>query len=208
MTNILTNVPEVLKSLVPPPKHELAAKFKDQMLRRCKGQECVKQPVQALNMRASIAEQEATVRRLLGGSSRSQADIDRDIETQMARTHQLKKAIMTKAGLGTNVEPINDGVFQNDILLTTDQADALINAVQNDDPGSVPVQGRAGGRRKRSALFFEEQLVKVGFGFISKQAEKAEKRRFYHLSINSDISSTLIFASVFFNFSSSRQFRI
>lgn len=60
---------------------------------------------------------------------------------------------------------MNDGVFQNDILLTTEQADALINAVNNDEPGTIPVLNRAG-RKKRSSLFFEEQAVKKWSGVI------------------------------------------
>ncbi|CAD5213825.1 unnamed protein product [Bursaphelenchus okinawaensis] len=155
---IFGNVPENLKEIVPKPTHKLSNEQKTAILNKCKGGACLKQPVDVLNRRASIAEHEASVRKLFS-PGKSQTEIDKDIETRFARTHQLKKAILTKSGISSEVEPHNDGVFQNDILLTTEQAEAMINAVNNDDPGTVPVVNR-GGRKKRSSLFFEEQLVK------------------------------------------------
>ncbi|CAD5219811.1 unnamed protein product [Bursaphelenchus xylophilus] len=163
--NIFANVPENLKSLAPQPTHKLNNAQKQSILNKCAGGKCLKQPVDALNRRASIAEHEASIRRLLS-PGRSQSDIDKDIETRFARTHQLKKAIMQKSGLGNEVEPLNDGVFQNDMLLTTEQAEAMINAVNNDDPGTVPVMHSAGKRKKRSSLFFEEQMVKKWPGTV------------------------------------------
>lgn len=52
-------------------------------------------------MRASIAEREAAIARSLGGLDENR--IDRDIEVRMARTQQLKTALLRKAGLDAQV---------------------------------------------------------------------------------------------------------
>lgn len=100
--------------------------------------------------------------------------IDQDVETRMARTQQLKQALLKKAGLDAQVgsqaithkvnrvqfqiDAKDDGVFQNDILLTEDQANRLINEVDSANPNEMAIPGSGGGGRKRSAVFLEENF--------------------------------------------------
>lgn len=100
--NVFGNVPDQLQQSAPRMVHRLKDQNKQAMLNKCQGGVCLKQPVTALNQRAGIAEQEAAVRRLFT-PGRSQTDIDQDIETRLARTQQLKKAILNKAGMGNQV---------------------------------------------------------------------------------------------------------
>ena len=66
---------------------------------RCRGPD-----PQALNLRASIAEREAALIRQLGhGGAADSAHIDQEIETRMARTRQVKQALIARAGLSDHV---------------------------------------------------------------------------------------------------------
>lgn len=49
-------------------------------------------------------------------------------------------------------------MFQNDILLTEDQANRLINQVNNANPNEVVIPGQNAGKGKRSAVYFEENF--------------------------------------------------
>jgi astacin len=55
--------------------------------------------------------------------------VDNDVELRLARTFQVKKALIKKAGLEGKVEPANNGVFQQDILLTEQQSNAILNEI-------------------------------------------------------------------------------
>ncbi|KAI6241988.1 Astacin-like metalloendopeptidase [Aphelenchoides fujianensis] len=159
LRNILANVPKDLVAALPP---ALLANFppgvKNVLLSRCANGACRKQKPENLNLRASIAEREAAIRRSFGGD---QNQIDQEIEIRMARTHQLKKAMLKKAGLDSQIEASDDGVFQNDILLTEDQANRLINQVNNPQAGQMPVPGGGGPRGRRSAVFLEENFARA-----------------------------------------------
>jgi hypothetical protein len=68
----------------------------------CANGKCKKQDAETLNLRASIAEREAALNRALSpGLDHNR--IDQDIEIRMARTHQLKQALLKKAGLDAQV---------------------------------------------------------------------------------------------------------
>lgn len=93
--------------------------------------------------------------------------IDHDVELRLARTHQVKKALLKKAGLDATVEPENDGVFQKDILLTENQANLLINEINSNrvapaPPGAARGRARAAARRhKRNAVFLETNAAQM-----------------------------------------------
>jgi hypothetical protein len=55
-----------------------------------------------LNLRATVAEREAALNRQLSPGL-DQNRIDQDVEVRMARTHQLKQALLRKAGLDAQV---------------------------------------------------------------------------------------------------------
>ncbi|CAJ0934391.1 unnamed protein product, partial [Mesorhabditis belari] len=59
---------------------------------------------------------------------------DDDIELELDRTRQLKKALLEKAELDTDVDPADDGVFDGDLLLTKEQSEYLLNEL---DKGGV-----------------------------------------------------------------------
>lgn len=170
---------------------------------RCRGPD-----PQALNLRASIAEREAALRRQLGGGDMS--NIDQEIETRMARTRQVKQALLARAGLADHVRVlllliddnhnlhnhdfpafrltrvmtafsnrtfcsqrcvrvcVFDGYRHDDqhahkqFICSTlqDQANVLINQINN-GPTNIPSPGGGVRRRhKRSAVFMEENFSK------------------------------------------------
>ncbi|CAD5213821.1 unnamed protein product [Bursaphelenchus okinawaensis] len=146
--NVLANVPEDLRTEVNDnPVYHLSSSERSSMSSSCSYGNCLKQPKSALFDRADIAEHHATVTRFLTDGAGKQ--IDKDVETQFLRTYQLKKAILAKLGLEGKVEAANDGIFQGDILLSIDQADILINAVQNGvDVASYLPSGQGSGYTK------------------------------------------------------------
>ncbi|KAH7705787.1 Protein NAS-10 b [Aphelenchoides avenae] len=158
LQNVLANVPDVLKAFVPAPILGQITAFAKQALLK----------PEALNQRATIAEHEAVVRKVLS-PHKSIDQIDHDVELRLARTHQVKKALLKKAGLDATVEPENDGVFQKDILLTEGQANLLINEINSNrvapaPPGAVRARGRARAaarRHKRNAVFLEQNAAQM-----------------------------------------------
>ncbi|CAD5219815.1 unnamed protein product [Bursaphelenchus xylophilus] len=175
--DVLTNVPSDLRAEVSDGSvYNLKPEERSQINAACSyGAGCLHQPKSALFDRSDIAEHHSTVLRFL--NSGVGKEIDKNVETQFLRTYELKKAIMSKLGLDGKVEPLNDGIFQGDILLSTEQADILLNAVQNDlppiisvpysqqsspsyHPYSHPRSGYGYNRGKRSGIFFEEQFIR------------------------------------------------
>jgi diadenosine tetraphosphatase ApaH/serine/threonine PP2A family protein phosphatase len=58
--------------------------------------------LETLNLRATVAEREAALHRTLSPGL-DQNRIDQDVEVRMARTQQLKQALLRKAGLDAQV---------------------------------------------------------------------------------------------------------
>uniref|UniRef100_A0A7E4W3Z8 Metalloendopeptidase n=1 Tax=Panagrellus redivivus TaxID=6233 RepID=A0A7E4W3Z8_PANRE len=160
LPDVLRGVPDILRNVVPPSiLGQLTEIARNTIKASCAtSRTCKQQRPEILNQRASIAEQESAIHKVFN-KNKAQEDIDRNIETRLARTHQVKQALLKKAGLDKDVEPENDGTFQKDILLTETQANTMlaeIDAAGNEVPtvpGAAPT-GR-GTRRGRSALFLE-----------------------------------------------------
>ena len=55
-----------------------------------------------MNQRATIAEQETQILKIFD-QGKSQSELDTLVETRMARTQQVKKALLKKAGLDNDV---------------------------------------------------------------------------------------------------------
>jgi len=156
LENVLQNVPDNLKNMLPPTLYaQISQAVKGTLLRLCTGGKCKKQDPETLNLRATVAEREAAMSRSLSPGL-DHNKIDQDVEVRMARTHQLKQALLKKAGLDNDITAKDDGVFQNDILLTEDQANRLINQVNNAKPNEMVVPGSH--RSKRSGVFLEENF--------------------------------------------------
>lgn len=82
-----------------------------------------------------------------------------EVERRIAKTFDLKRALLRNVGLEGKVEPANNGVFQADLLLTEEQANALIAELENqraqesraNDGAGVPRRAKRAG----NALFME-----------------------------------------------------
>uniref|UniRef100_A0A915CL73 Metalloendopeptidase n=1 Tax=Ditylenchus dipsaci TaxID=166011 RepID=A0A915CL73_9BILA len=140
LNDFLAGVPEQLKNFIPPAiLGQLNEINRKAIERTCASiGQCKNQKPESLNQRATLAEQESVVHRLLNPGKPGE-QVDNDIELRMARTHQ--------------VVPANDGVFQKDILLTEQQSNSMINEINNNN-NAIPAPG--GRRKKRSALYLEQ----------------------------------------------------
>uniref|UniRef100_A0A0N4ZTA6 Metalloendopeptidase n=1 Tax=Parastrongyloides trichosuri TaxID=131310 RepID=A0A0N4ZTA6_PARTI len=65
------------------------------------------------------------------------------------KTHDVKQSLLTSNNLGNNIVAIEDGTFQDDMLLTNEQSDFLINEIKN----------KRNNRGKRNAYFIDKMTV-------------------------------------------------
>uniref|UniRef100_A0A914XTL8 Metalloendopeptidase n=1 Tax=Panagrolaimus superbus TaxID=310955 RepID=A0A914XTL8_9BILA len=156
LPDVLQNVPNVLRNFIPAPLLGQITEIARSAIRAtcANSKQCKEQSPDALNKRASIAEHESLVHKLFD-KDKSQEQIDKEIEVRLARTQQVKQALLKKANLESEIVAENDGTFQKDILLTEAQANTMINEIQSDrdekdGPGAPPSM-----RMSRSALFLE-----------------------------------------------------
>uniref|UniRef100_A0AC35U9A3 Metalloendopeptidase n=1 Tax=Rhabditophanes sp. KR3021 TaxID=114890 RepID=A0AC35U9A3_9BILA len=144
--NIMANVPSNFNKFVPKPTlGELDMARKSKMMAWCSsGKACNEQPDDAIEKRASIADGLLAFQYFLTPQSKVE-QLDEVVETNLMRTMQVKEALIKSAGLTGKVDPINDGTFQHDVLLTEEQATSMINNINDNNLRRV----------KRSALFLE-----------------------------------------------------
>nr|CAD2134180.1 unnamed protein product [Meloidogyne enterolobii] len=155
LQNLLNGVPNILQQVVVPLVGQITAIAKQAILNICSQRgDCLKQKPESLNMRASIAEQEAAIARA-HHPGRPQEQLDNEVELRLARTFQVKKALIRKAGLEGHVEPANNGVYQEDILLTEQQANALINQINQNSAGVGVVPQPSRFKRAGNSLYLE-----------------------------------------------------
>ena len=67
--------------------------------------------------------------------------ISSTIETRLNRVHQVKQQLLATSGLNAQIAPLNDGTFEEDVLLTDTQSTSLLNSLRS--------------RRKRSGVYSE-----------------------------------------------------
>ncbi|KAI3413410.1 hypothetical protein GPALN_010904 [Globodera pallida] len=137
LANVPTNLTHVVADKVPA-TFEPDPELKDELLKRCESVNCIEQKPKALALRATLGECEATSLKL-GNPEVPMNEIDSSVEVRLGRVQEVKKALLKNAELGTDIEPANDGVFQGDLMLTTEQCDELINQLQNDTTAGVAV---------------------------------------------------------------------
>jgi len=73
--------------------------------------------------------------------------------------YQLKQKMLKVAGLGDKVVPVNDGTFEQDVLLTEEQSKEMMDALNNvgsEYGGHDSKYGKSGGRWKKASLFLEQ----------------------------------------------------
>uniref|UniRef100_A0A0K0EY42 Metalloendopeptidase n=1 Tax=Strongyloides venezuelensis TaxID=75913 RepID=A0A0K0EY42_STRVS len=147
--NFLEGVPSLFHKHVPKTIYgNIGQSNKEQLMKWCQSKSCKEQPEDAINKRASIADGLLAFQYFLT-PNQSIEQMDQTIEMNLMRTMQVKEALIKNAGLEGQVEPVNDGTFQHDVLLTEEQSNMMLNQITN---GTGTEEE---GRKKRSSLFLE-----------------------------------------------------
>uniref|UniRef100_A0A914I6E2 Metalloendopeptidase n=1 Tax=Globodera rostochiensis TaxID=31243 RepID=A0A914I6E2_GLORO len=127
--NVLDGVPGILRQFLPPQTvGQITAIARQAIESICSSNNCMQQRPEWLHQRASIAQFESLITKTLA-PGKTDIQIGRDVEIRLSRTFQVKKALIRKAGLEGRVEPANNGVYQQDLLLTEQQANRAGNSL-------------------------------------------------------------------------------
>uniref|UniRef100_A0A0K0ESM0 Metalloendopeptidase n=1 Tax=Strongyloides stercoralis TaxID=6248 RepID=A0A0K0ESM0_STRER len=149
LPNILEGVPSIFYKNLPNVMYgNINPTFKNEMMKWCQSKSCNEQPEEAINKRASVADGLLAFQYFLT-PNKSIEQMDQAIEMNLMRTMQVKEALIKNAGLEEQVEPVNDGTFQHDVLLTEEQSNIMLNQITNSEYTGVKI------RKKRSSLFLE-----------------------------------------------------
>ncbi|KAL3098858.1 hypothetical protein niasHT_024613 [Heterodera trifolii] len=168
VVNVFDKVPENLEKIVEEKTQSVVRadpELKEELLKRCEHVNCIEQKPKALALRATLGEVEAASLKL-GEPDMPMNEIDRAVEVRLERVQEVKKSMLKEAGLETDIEPANDGVFQGDLLLTTEQCDELINQLQND----TTAEGTAVVSLEAQSLLDSETDTEVGSNSASLAA--------------------------------------
>ncbi|GMR30574.1 hypothetical protein PMAYCL1PPCAC_00769, partial [Pristionchus mayeri] len=100
---------------------------------------------------------------------------DDNVEIRFDRTLRIKRALLEKANLTAEVDPVDDGVFESDLLLTEEQSNLILNDLgkaestgdedlspdETDEAPALPPTDAdsSGTRAKRSGVFIEQNFA-------------------------------------------------
>uniref|UniRef100_A0A914LL10 Metalloendopeptidase n=1 Tax=Meloidogyne incognita TaxID=6306 RepID=A0A914LL10_MELIC len=112
--------------------------------------DCMTQKPEVINQRANIAEQEVSIARGLN-PHKPLEEIDFEVELRLSRSFQVKEGLVKLGGLDKFLTSSNNGVYQEDILLSEHQSNSMIFQIENQ------IQEAASHRHKRAgnSVFFE-----------------------------------------------------
>uniref|UniRef100_A0A1I8B4R3 Metalloendopeptidase n=1 Tax=Meloidogyne hapla TaxID=6305 RepID=A0A1I8B4R3_MELHA len=150
--NPLIGVPDELKKVIPIKENIQQKNSIQQTIMSICVQigNCMIQKPEAINQRANIAEQEVAIARGLD-PHKPLEQIDFEVELRLSRSFQVKEGLVKLGGLNKFLVPSNNGLYQEDILLSEHQSNAMINQIESQ------LQGNTGRRHKRAgnSVYFE-----------------------------------------------------
>ncbi|CAK5011642.1 unnamed protein product [Meloidogyne enterolobii] len=150
--NPLIGVPEELKKVIKATENIQNPNSIQQTIMGICAQtgDCMTQKPEAINQRANIAEQEVSIARGLN-PHKPLEEIDFEVELRLSRSFQVKEGLVKLGGLDKFLTSSNNGVYQEDILLSEHQSNAMIFQIENQ------IQEAASHRHKRAgnSVFFE-----------------------------------------------------
>ncbi|CAG9539256.1 unnamed protein product, partial [Cercopithifilaria johnstoni] len=143
--NVFENVSTSLISDIPRfAFQELKKENRETLLKTCLNEvKCSEQEEKWTIKREQIAALEMDLAKKVAVTSADNFE-DR-IQLKLMRTQQVKNSLLQFAGIFDAVVPADDGTFQDDILLTVQQSNYLINSINNPEV-----------RKKRQSLFLDD----------------------------------------------------
>uniref|UniRef100_A0A183CDJ0 Metalloendopeptidase n=1 Tax=Globodera pallida TaxID=36090 RepID=A0A183CDJ0_GLOPA len=131
----------------------LSEEAREAMLKSCRSSavDCKAQPFGMMQKRTMVLQHEMDFMRKV--RPYQSGDM---IQKRVDLVQKLKQRLLEVAGLGEHVQPVNDGTFQHDVLLTEKQSEALIEALSKVPTSSKQNRYGYGHRFKRASLFLEQ----------------------------------------------------
>uniref|UniRef100_A0A1I7SXC5 Metalloendopeptidase n=1 Tax=Caenorhabditis tropicalis TaxID=1561998 RepID=A0A1I7SXC5_9PELO len=140
----------------------------------CKKRKCREQPESAKKTRELFTQKLADFEAKLTGKDKTDA-----VQLRFDRTLQIKEALLEKGNLTADIAPVDNGVYDLDTMLTEEQANILLNELnkagvgddeiplpetdsddEDDDDTNSTATDAPGTRARKSALYFEGNLIK------------------------------------------------
>ncbi|CAD5227732.1 unnamed protein product [Bursaphelenchus okinawaensis] len=130
------------------PKYgEITIAARDAIIETCRRIDCRTESVKAVEKYNEVHRTETDIQRIFNPFITPD-----QVHRRLAKIQKLKRSLLDAAGLGSEVEPHNDGTFQNDILLTESQTESMILRLR---------QQAERNRNKRSAIYVEQMPTNV-----------------------------------------------
>ncbi|KAL3072620.1 hypothetical protein niasHS_017594 [Heterodera schachtii] len=132
----------------------LSEEAREAMLKNCLSGavDCKAQPFGMIQKRTMVLQHEMDFMRKVRPYQSGEM-----VQKRVEMVQKLKQKMLEVAGLDEHVQPVNDGTFQHDVLLTEKQSEELIKALNNvPKPAKKLHRYGYGHRFKRASLFLEQ----------------------------------------------------